>query len=141
MNLSRIPLPVRAERPPALVRSNSAPSVLSTRDTRPALPESIGELSVLQSLDLGDNQSTKLGRYESTLRRYESTDSVKRFCLLGNPIIPDVKFEENYIFSEKNIDINILNSEKNYILSEKNILKPEFYQIIKNIIKTIKPST
>tara|TARA_Y100000748_G_scaffold236452_1_gene200497 strand:- start:149 stop:511 length:363 start_codon:yes stop_codon:yes gene_type:complete len=84
MNLSRIPSPVRGQVPPALVRSNSAPSVLSTSDTRPALPESIGELSVLQSLDL------------------------------VNPIKPDVKIEKiekNDINSEKNIDINILKLE------------------------------
>ncbi len=100
MNLSSIPLQGRGERPLVSVRSNSAPSGSSTSDTRPALPESIGELSVLQSLDL------------------------------GNPIKPDVKIEK--------IEKNDINSEKNIKI---NILKPEFYQIIKNIIKTIKPST
>tara|TARA_Y100001970_G_scaffold127927_1_gene158012 strand:+ start:1588 stop:1968 length:381 start_codon:yes stop_codon:yes gene_type:complete len=84
MKLSSIPSPVSAERPLVSVRSNSAPSVSSTSDTRPALPESIGELSVLQSLDL------------------------------GNPIKPDEKIEKiekNDINIEKNIKINILKPE------------------------------
>ena len=67
----KIASPGRAERPPVLVRSNSAPSVSSTSDTRPALRRSTS------MLDVSDIQERNISKIKCILERKIGEEVIK----------------------------------------------------------------